>query len=629
MATKLKSADIVIVGLGWTGGILAKELADTGLSIVVLERGAPRDTNPDFMYPIIHDELRYAQRHQLMQDVSRETVTFRNNANETALPMRQLGSFLPGEGVGGAGVHWNGATWRWLPWDHEPLKLTLGSYGRSVIPPDMQLQDWGVSYDELEHYYDKFEYLCGVSGKAGNLRGQKIEGGNVFEGARQREYPNPPMIQTHAGALFDKAAKSLGYHPFPGPSANMSQPYVNPDGVAFGTCHYCGYCERFGCEVNAKASAHFTVIPLAAQKNNVEMRTNARVMKVNLDTAKTRAESVTYIDAAGREFEQPGDLVVLCAYALGNVHLMLLSGIGKPYNPATGDGVIGRNYAYQIGSGATVFFDEKTWMNPFMGAGALAVNIDDFNTGSFDHAKEGFIGGGGISTPSAGGRPIGFRPVPPGTPAWGTEWKRAVVRHYNHALAINNQGSVMAYRQNYLDLDFDLSRSLRPTAAAHDIRLSCQRAEAGKLHCRYLREDRAGDGCRARRAARVTAALQHRPLSKHAQHRGRGNGDRSEDQRAQSLLSDLGRVECVRHRGMRFSAKRRQESNRPCRRARLLDRGCHQALPEEAGTAGAGIETFGTQSRRWRPLLIEQRQIFHQPSGQPIAKMRHYRCYQH
>ena len=62
MATKLKSADIVIVGLGWTGGILAKELADTGLSIVVLERGAPRDTNPDFMYPTIHDELHVGGR---------------------------------------------------------------------------------------------------------------------------------------------------------------------------------------------------------------------------------------------------------------------------------------------------------------------------------------------------------------------------------------------------------------------------------------------------------------------------------------------------------------------------------------------------------------------------------------
>jgi len=453
MTTKLRSADIVIVGLGWTGGILAKELADTGLSIVVLERGAPRDTNPDFMYPTVHDELRYAQRHELMQNVSRETLTFRNTASEAALPMRQLGSFLPGEGVGGAGVHWNGATWRWLPWDHEPLKLTLARYGTAAIPPDMNLQDWGVSYDELEPYYDKFEFLCGISGKAGNLRGEKIAGGNVFEGPRQREYPNPPMIQTQAGALFEKAAKSLGYHPFPQPSANASQPYVNPDGVAYGACHYCGYCERFGCEVNAKASPHFTVIPLAAKKSNVEMRTNARVLKVNLDAAKNRAESVTYIDASGREFEQPGGIVILAAYALGNVHLMLWSGIGRPYDPVTGEGVVGRNYAYQIGSGATVFFDEGTWINPFMAAGALAMVIDDFNTGSFDHGKEGFIGGGGISTPSATGRPIGFRPVPPGTPAWGTEWKRAVVRHYNHTLAINNQGSVMAYRQNYLDLD--------------------------------------------------------------------------------------------------------------------------------------------------------------------------------
>ena len=68
------------------------------------------------------------------------------------------------------------STWRWLPWDHEPLKQTLARSGRSAIPPDMQLQDWGVSYNELEPYYDTFEYLCGVSGKAGNLRGQKIEG---------------------------------------------------------------------------------------------------------------------------------------------------------------------------------------------------------------------------------------------------------------------------------------------------------------------------------------------------------------------------------------------------------------------------------------------------------------------
>ena len=196
MATKLPPVDIILVGFGWTGGILAKELATTGLKILALERGGPRDTYPDFAAPGMHDELRYAQRHELMVDVSRDTLTFRNNPKQTALPMRQLGSFLPGTGVGGAGVHWNGVTWRWLPWDHEPLKRTVERYGKNAIPEGMQIQDWGVTYDELEPYYEKFEYVCGVSGKAGNLKGEKVAGGNVFEGARKRDYPNPPLIQT-------------------------------------------------------------------------------------------------------------------------------------------------------------------------------------------------------------------------------------------------------------------------------------------------------------------------------------------------------------------------------------------------------------------------------------------------
>src|SRR5256885_778467 len=169
MATKLASVDIVLVGVGWTGGILAKELASTGLKIVGFERGADRNTEPDFQAPSNHDELRYAVRHELMQDTARETLTFRNNANDTALPMRQLGSFLPGEGLGGAGVHWNGVTWRWLPWDHEPRKRTVASYGTNAAPPEMALQDWGLTYDELEPYYDRFERTCGVSGKAGNI----------------------------------------------------------------------------------------------------------------------------------------------------------------------------------------------------------------------------------------------------------------------------------------------------------------------------------------------------------------------------------------------------------------------------------------------------------------------------
>src|SRR6195256_2484166 len=113
MATKLKEVDVVIVGLGWTGGILAKALAEAGLKVVALERGAPRSSENDYSLPNIRDELRYVVRHDLMQNTGRDTITVRNNPQQEALPMRRLGSFLPRAGVGGAGGPWSGHTWRW------------------------------------------------------------------------------------------------------------------------------------------------------------------------------------------------------------------------------------------------------------------------------------------------------------------------------------------------------------------------------------------------------------------------------------------------------------------------------------------------------------------------------------
>lgn len=453
MATKLKPVDIAIVGLGWAGGIVAKELASTGLKIVAFERGGPRATNPDFMAPQVHDELRYSRRHELIQNLRKETLTFRNDPSQQALPMRQLGSFLPGEGVGGAGTHWSGLHWRWTEWEHKMYSGTVARYGKSIVPADMNLQDWPIDYHELEPYYDKFEKVCGTSGKAGNLQGKKIEGGNIFEAPRANEFPNPPLTQSHNMVLFEKAARNLGYHPFPVPASNASRAYVNPDGVSLGQCHYCGFCTAYGCEANAKASPHFTVIPLAYKNPNFEARTNSYVMKVNLDSRGKRAVSVTYLDAGGREFEQPADLVILAAYVFGNVHLMLHSKIGKPYDFKRNTGVVGRNYAYQSMGGVAALFSKDTYFNPFMGSGALGTWIDDFNSDNPDFAKLGFIGGGGISSGSNSGAPIGRHPAPPGSPRWGKGWKKAIVETYHRMTAVGNQGSVMSYRQNYLDLD--------------------------------------------------------------------------------------------------------------------------------------------------------------------------------
>src|ERR1700729_954104 len=108
MATRLKEVDVVVVGFGWTGGILAKELAEAGMKGVALERGAPRSSESDYALPNIRDELRYVTRHDLMQNTARDTITVRNEPAQEALPMRRLGSFLPGVVVGGSGVHWSG-----------------------------------------------------------------------------------------------------------------------------------------------------------------------------------------------------------------------------------------------------------------------------------------------------------------------------------------------------------------------------------------------------------------------------------------------------------------------------------------------------------------------------------------
>src|SRR5262249_38597538 len=213
-------------------------------------------------------------------------------------------------------------------------------YGAKSIPEDMTIQDWPVSYDELEPHYDRFDKLCGVSGKAGNLKGKIVPGGNPFEGPRSNEYPNKPIMTSAPSLMFADAAKSLGYHPFPAPVAISSAAYRNVEGLTLGACEYCGYCNRIACEANAKASANTTLMPLLRPEPKFELRTRAFMTKLNYDKAGKKVTGVVYTDMrTGEEFEQPAGIVVLSAYVFGNTQFLLATGIGEPYDPATAKGV--------------------------------------------------------------------------------------------------------------------------------------------------------------------------------------------------------------------------------------------------------------------------------------------------
>jgi gluconate 2-dehydrogenase alpha chain len=456
MAKRLPPKDAVIIGLGWTGSILANELCDAGLSVAAIERGPWRDPTAEFTPTMAQDELRFRIRHDLFLRPAQTSLTFRNKVDQTALPVRNWGAFMLGNGTGGGGLHWNAETWRFLPSDFVLKSHLTQRYGASFLPADMTIQDWGVTYDDLEPHYDRFEYLCGTSGTAGNLKGQIQDGGNPFEGPRSRAYPTPAQRQPFSHTLFAKAAGELGYKPFPQPSGNLSQAYTNPLGVKLGPCTYCGFCEWFACVNYSKASPQTTILPVLVRKPNFEARTNCEVTRINLDRSGKRATGVTYVDTSGEEWEQPADLVLLCAFQLFNVQLLLLSGIGKPYDPQSGLGQIGRNYSHQTTSTAVGFFDKTKFnFNPFISSGSIGMCIDEFNGDNFDHGPLGFVGGGYLGQVQTGGRPIETTLVPPGTPSWGSEWKRAVRDNYLSTVysGAGAHASWYSYRDNYFDLD--------------------------------------------------------------------------------------------------------------------------------------------------------------------------------
>src|SRR4051812_38495998 len=218
-AIKMKPVDAVVVGSGVVGSIMSMELSNAGLNVLCLERGRMIDPANDFVKPWVHDELKFDRHSDIFQNLSRETITFRNNSGQTALPMRELGSFKPGEMVGGTAAHWGGNARRFLPHDFELRSKVKERYGEKFIPEDMTIQDWGVTWDEIEPYYDMLEHIYGVGGKAGNLNGEIQPGGNPHEGPRSREFPNPATRRTPQAELFAKAAAELGYVPFQGPAA--------------------------------------------------------------------------------------------------------------------------------------------------------------------------------------------------------------------------------------------------------------------------------------------------------------------------------------------------------------------------------------------------------------------------
>ena len=442
MATE--KTDVVIVGAGAAGGILAAELSKAGMKVIGLERG-PRLTTADFAP---QDELRYFQRQDLRPNVKRDPVTWRPNATSRATP---VGGLNNGNQAGGGTVHYGAVSWRFHEDDFRVQSQTVERYGPSAIPEDSSLIDWPLSYADLEPYYDRAEYEIGVSGKAGNLQGRKIDG-NVFEAPRRREYPLPPLLVDQSGANMEEAARKLGYHPFSTPRAILSQAYNGRP-----ACSYCGFCQAFGCHIGAKSSILVTKLPEADATGNFKLITGAMCYRVNSDNSG-RVTGVAYYGPDRSDNTIEAEIVILAPFIYDNVRLLLLSKTEKfPNGVANSSGHVGKHLMAHIGARAFAAFDDRH-VNIFMGPSAQKHTLDDFNADNFDHSGLGFIRGAQISSGPAAleGGPIGTAMAmnpPPGVPRWGAAYRDFFAKYYTRHTAMTGQTENLSYADQTIDLD--------------------------------------------------------------------------------------------------------------------------------------------------------------------------------
>src|SRR5688572_20711252 len=442
MATELRRTDVVIIGLGATGGVAALPLAQAGLDIVGLEAGtwlAPADMSPD--------ELRNNFRGWpgAVQKANREIPTHRPDASAPYSPRLAIHPMM--NAVGGTTLHYWAQSWRLSPWDFKVVSETRRRYGASKLPKGTTVEDWPFGLEELEPYYDRVEVEIGVSGQAGNVKGAIDQRGNIFEGPRSRPYPMPPLRGTGFTEMMAGAARSLGWHPFPGPAAVTSGRYQGRSG-----CVYHGFCNRGGCHVSAKGSTAVTTIPKAQRTKRLTVVTEAHVTSIDVD-AQGRVSGVTCRKGT-EEFFQPASAVLLAGYTYENVRVLLLSASkGFPKGLSNNHGQVGRHY-FSHNQIATVNALFPRNLNTWYGLPAQGMAVDDWADDNFDHGALDFIGGGNLWVYSDR-RPIAAANMSTfgRAPRWGAQWKAFIRENADRGNTAYLQRTTLPYEDNYLDLD--------------------------------------------------------------------------------------------------------------------------------------------------------------------------------
>jgi choline dehydrogenase-like flavoprotein len=415
-----ESIDFVVVGSGAAGGVIARELSVAGFSVVVLEQG-PRLNAADFE----HDELKYHYLHGITNDPVASPQTFRRDIADAAVQRQGANPLVYARIVGGSSTHFTANYWRFHPIDFNE-RTVLGSI------PGTAFADWPISYQELEPYYTKVDWDIGVCGLAG---------ASPFDPPRSKPYPMQPLPVKSSGVLLERGARKLGLHPFPAPMAIVSQPYRGRP-----ACVNCGFCMGFGCEVMAKSSVLYTMLPEAEATGRCEIRSGSYVFRIESDL-KGRATGVHYFDSAKRAQFQKARAVVVSANGAETPRLLLNSTSARfAHGLANSSGMVGRHLMFNQQTAVHAVFEHE--LNEYKSVQVTRVVHDFYDS----DPRRGFYGGGGIDA-RIGRQPIGWALASGGDlPRWGTALK-ARLEAFPRSMVAAGHATSLPLETNSISLD--------------------------------------------------------------------------------------------------------------------------------------------------------------------------------